>query len=289
MPVIQNIVKNSVGGALAGTVTIDLVVFDANNTSSSLHGFVDLAGDYISDYTINIGTTLNYNVGSWSTTVAGNISITDSYGVDLSSFYKVTEIAGGTTRVYYIQVPTTGGPYWVGDLIAIDPATVADTFTLNNLHDVHAPDPTDGQVIRYNAAQEYYEPVTLPGIDDVVAKDIITFSAPGILQVVDGTMGIVVPYAFVVTGVYLRVGTAPLNGSVICDALIDNVSIFAFNNGQRRPIIAETAQISTLGIPGLGDLPTGAAADVLTINIENTGDLGSEGTDLAVSVSVNYT
>ena len=54
--------------------------------------------------------------GSWSVTLLGNADIYSPFG---DTVYRVSEgfnDALNTPHVYYIGVPATGGPYWVGDI-----------------------------------------------------------------------------------------------------------------------------------------------------------------------------
>ena len=117
---VQNIIKDAKGTAISGVVVnIDLVLLDIDGAVSSIpQGFVN-DGAVATDWTINAGTTVTTNVsGVWTTgaTMVPNSLIS---GVT-NSCYKITE---NTTvpRIYYIQVPTSGTPHWVGGILYSTP------------------------------------------------------------------------------------------------------------------------------------------------------------------------
>ncbi len=285
MPTIQNTVKDAAGNLLNGTTNIDLIIFPGGSPSS-FQGFVDL-GSSSTDYTINRDATVNIVNGGWSATVRGNAAIEDAYGGSVTTYYKISETCNGVTRTYYILAPNTGSTYWVGDLIAIDPETFSTSVTLDSISDVSATSPADGDIIRFEASSGQWVATTIPGLTGSVYKDILQFSAPGILATVPGTMGVVIPYTFVITGVYLHVGTPATGGSIFCDVNISGSTVFA-SGADRRPRIASGASNSTQGAPGAGDNAFGSAGSYVAVDIDSVGSPGNEGHDLTVSIAVIY-
>ncbi len=290
MPTIQNTVKDAAGNLLNGTTNIDLIIFPGGSPSS-FQGFVDL-GSSSTDYTINRDATVNIVNGGWSATVRGNAAIEDAYGGTVTTYYKVSETCNGVTRTYYILAPNTSSTYWVGDLIAIDPETFSSSVTLDSISDVSATSPADGDILQYEASSQLWVATSIPALTASVYKDVLQFSAPGILQPISGTMATVIPYTFVITGIYLHVDTPPLGASIFCNADITTsggvtTPVFA-GSTDRRPRIAASAHNSTQGAPGSGDTAFGAAGSLLNIDINQTGVTPNEGTDLTVSVGIIY-
>lgn len=158
MPVVKNIVKDASGAILDGTVTVDLIVFDESSNAISFQGFVDIPADNTSDYTINIPAAVPIISGSWSMTLKGNADISDAYGSSVSTYYRVTENTTTINRVYYIDVPSSGGPYWVGNIGALDPTVLQSAVSLNALSDVDTSGVTDGQLLGYDAGSATWVP-----------------------------------------------------------------------------------------------------------------------------------
>lgn len=282
MATVYNTVKDSAGNLLTGQVVIDLVIFSGD--AVSFQGFVDLS-NVTTDYTINTATTLTLSNGQWQATLRGNAAINDAYGSTVTTYYKISEISNGVTRVYYIQVPNDNNSYWAGDLVAATPVPSSSGYTLDSLTDVVASGAADGMIIQFSTTDNLWHAVTIPALTGASSKSIIQFGAPGILQPVTGTMAQFIPYTFTIAGVYLHVGTAPVGGSIICDVKLDGVSIYA--NTAHRPTIASGSQTSTGGVPSGADTTSGTNK-VLSIDILQTGATLTEGSDLTVSVGVTY-
>lgn len=120
MPTVQNIIKNAAGNAVTGgiVVNIDLVILDGSGNATIPQGFVDL-GSVSTDYSINVGTTVTANstTGVWTAVLVGNPDISQA----TSSLYRIIENTS-TPRTYYINVPSAGGPYWVGSILSSTPS-----------------------------------------------------------------------------------------------------------------------------------------------------------------------
>src|SRR6478736_8769045 len=161
MPVVKNIVKDSSSAVLDGTVTIELVIFDSGNSPLSFQGFVDIPADTTSDFTINIPASSSITNGIWSMTLRGNSDITDAYGVAVPTYYKVTESTQSVNRTYYISVPTSGGPYWTGNIGAFDPQTYSASANLAGLTDVDVSGVTNGQFLSYQSSSGKWIPASV--------------------------------------------------------------------------------------------------------------------------------
>ncbi len=159
MPVVKNIVKDASGAILDGIVTIDLIVFDGG-APVSFQGFIDIPADTTSDYTINIPATTQISNGAWSMTLKGNSDIGDAYGSTVSTYYRVQEVTATVNRTYYIEVPSSGGPYWVGSIGALDPTVIGSSFTLDSLTDVITSGATNGQSLVFNTSTGLWGPGT---------------------------------------------------------------------------------------------------------------------------------
>jgi len=115
VPVVQNIIKNSVGQVLDG-VGVQIKLIDKVTEEDVTQGFIDLAG-VNNDYTINLLGTLTTNEqGLWSATLEGNANIdATGDGTKSDTYYLITETYNNISYSYRIDMPTTGGPYWVGN------------------------------------------------------------------------------------------------------------------------------------------------------------------------------
>ncbi len=111
---VQNIIKDASGAPVGGAaVTIDLVVVDTSGNSTSVQGFYPAT-----DYTINIPASVSTNVnGAWSIAgIPGNDGIEVADGTLNTTHWKITEVAGGVTRSYYIRFGEgISGSIWAGD------------------------------------------------------------------------------------------------------------------------------------------------------------------------------
>lgn len=161
MPTIKNIVKDTSGAVLQGTATIELVIFDSGNAPVSFQGFVDIPADTTSDFTINVPSQTDITNGVWQASVRGNADITDAYGAVTPTYYKITEATSSVTRVYYISVPASGGPYWTGQLGVATPSISAGSFPLNALSDVDTTGEINGSFLSYNSGTGLWGPVSI--------------------------------------------------------------------------------------------------------------------------------
>lgn len=286
MPTIQNTVKDSAGNLLNGQTVIDLIIFPTADAPVSFQGFVDL-GNVNTDYTINRDAAVAIVNGGWTATIRGNAAIEDAYGGTVTTYYKISETCNGITRTYYIIAPNNTNTYWVGDLIAVDPQTFSISVTLDSISDVDATTPANGDILQFNSSTGHWTATNIPALTGGTQKDVFTFSAPGTLTPVSGTMAIGIPFAYTVNKVMLHAGTAPQGGTIFCDVNVDGTTIFT-SGADRRPRIASGTQLSTQGVPGAGDTPTVAANKVLSIDIDSVGTSPNEGQDLTVSVGVVY-
>jgi len=154
--IVRNIVKQATGVVVtSGTATIELY-----GISGNLPGFVDLAPDYTSDYTIHTSGTANISgSGLWTATLQGNADISPA-----GTLYKVTEAVGTVSRVYYIDVPNDGGTYWVGNILDTSPVVSGTEFALGELSDVKdSLAPNDTQVFTYVSANSQWEAADAAG------------------------------------------------------------------------------------------------------------------------------
>ncbi len=158
MPVVKNIVKDASGAILDGTVTVDLIIFDGSYNPVSFQGFVDIPADTTSDYTINIPASTSITNGSWQMTLQGNPAIDDAYGASVFTYYRVQEVTNTVNRTYYINVPASGGPYWVGNIGATTPSIATSNFTLDSLVDVATLGATDGESLTFDSATQTWVP-----------------------------------------------------------------------------------------------------------------------------------
>lgn len=158
MPIVRNIIKDAKGTPLQNVVvTIDVGIFNGSGVFSLPQGFSDIGTDYSSDYSINAAASLNTDgAGAWQCTLEANSNIINP----TNSVYRIQETYGGTTRTYYIIVPASGGPYWVGEILDLihTPSTSGTTSTFAALTDVNMFAVSDKDFIRYDASTGKYIP-----------------------------------------------------------------------------------------------------------------------------------
>jgi hypothetical protein len=133
MTTVQNIIKTATGG-VPSTMSVLIELIDSSG--STPQGFVDLnkssLTDYATDYTINTTGTVtpNPSTGAWTCDLTPNLvgaigSANTNISIDTDSpastgeatKYRITETANAIARTYTIIVPSSGGPYWIGDLL----------------------------------------------------------------------------------------------------------------------------------------------------------------------------
>jgi hypothetical protein len=86
---------------------------------------------------------------------------------------------------------------------------------------------------------------------------------------------------FMIEKVLLSVKTAPVGAAIIIDVNIGGSTIFAAGD---RPQIAAGATVSTLGAPILVANALINPDSVITVDVDQTGGLGTEGSDLAIDI-----
>ena len=111
-----------------------------------------------------------------------------------------------------------------------------------------------------------------------------TFTKYSTLSVGAGTLRLPIDASYTITGVRLTVGTAPTGANLIVDVLKNGSTVFT--TSANRPTI--TAGSNSGGPGAAPDLPTIAAGDYLTINIDQVGSTVA-GADLVVSIIVSQT
>jgi len=170
MPTVQNIIKNAAGNAVGGgiVVNIDLVILDGSGNASLPQGFVDL-GNVSTDYSINVGTTVTANstTGVWTAVLVGNADVSQA----TSSLYRITENTS-TPRTYYVNVPSSGGPYWVGSVLSSTPSLTGvvtpPVLTFRSLSANATLLASDSAIVATNAIT-----LTLPAISGMTVGKII--------------------------------------------------------------------------------------------------------------------
>lgn len=111
-----------------------------------------------------------------------------------------------------------------------------------------------------------------------------TFTKFGTLSVSAGTLRLPIDASYTITGVRLTVGTAPTGANLIIDVLKNGTTIFT--TSANRPTI--TAGSNSGGPGSAPDVPSIAAGDYLTVNIDQVGSTVA-GADLVASIIVSQT
>ena len=245
MPIVRNIIKDAKGSPLPNVlVTIDLGIFDVDGNFSVPQGFSDLPPDYSSDYTINsAGLTTTDNAGTWQLTLEANDNIISPS----DTVYRIQETYNSVTRVYYIIVPTTGGPYWVGEILDLihTESTSGQTFTFAALTDVNMFGVLDRNYVRYDAPTGKYvpdyiasgipdyqlapvvdidgvvtfQPVVLP--DDILALENAPSDQYGLRKIGNGATDAMAGNTSIIANVY-QAGDVKTNHRLVSDQLLDN-------------------------------------------------------------------
>ena len=127
MPDVTNTVTDPAGDPLANVdVIIRLVAALPENRDSV--GF-DGSGDETIISTVELTTDAN---GEWTTNLEANTAITPS-----GTYYVVDERATTPNRRspvrYRIQVPSSAGPHWVGDILYETPDSIPDSHSGDEL------------------------------------------------------------------------------------------------------------------------------------------------------------
>jgi hypothetical protein len=160
MPNVRNIIKSAIGVPVPNVlVTIELgTVNDAGAFTQNL-GFIDIdpnsTSDYSVDYTIDTaGFTSTNASGVWEVTLYPNEDILNPAG----SIYRITETYQGTSRIYYINVPSDdpspNTAYWVGQILDNTPVVLGSTISLDDLSDVDPNlDPDDFQALIWDGTK----------------------------------------------------------------------------------------------------------------------------------------
>lgn len=108
----------------------------------------------------------------------------------------------------------------------------------------------------------------------------VPFTKPGTLTAGSGVMAVPFPAAVTITGVIMRVGTAPTGAAIVVDVNKNGSTIFT-TQGNRPSIAVSTLATAASAIP---DIVSFAAGDYLTVDIDTIGSVVA-GADLSVQVS----
>lgn len=123
MTVVYNTINLPAGEvATRAKVKLQLIASTAKPNSPGWHATNDVA--IHSTQSVDVDTT-----GRWEATVVGN---DDPELAPLATAYRVTEkhATHPSPVVYHIDVPYTGGPYWVGAIQSQAPTELADAHSL---------------------------------------------------------------------------------------------------------------------------------------------------------------
>ena len=136
--------------------TTDNVTF--NSVTASLTGNADTATTLATSRTIALGGDLS---GSASFDGSANITITATIGADSVALGTDTtgnymEDVSAGTGISVTHTPSEGST-----------ATVALNATLDNLSNVNAPAPSDGQFLKYVSASSEWQPAAIPTINNL--------------------------------------------------------------------------------------------------------------------------
>lgn len=232
--------------------SVDTLGIVTENISNNQEGFITILGTIR-----NINTTGSLQGETWA---------------DGDVLYLSPTIPGGITNIkptapnhmvslgYVEYAHANNGKIFV---------KIQNGYELGELHDVYAPNPTNGQTIRWNSTSSRYENSSLPAYIQLAASDETTALTAG-----TGKITFRMPHAMTLTGVRASLTTAQASGNIFTVDINENGSSIL----STKLTIDNTEKTSTTAAtpPVISDTALADDAEI-TVDIDQIGNGTAKG------------